>query len=205
MLELTRRLTPSRSRIFRIAGCYFDEEGYSDGSFNVNFLNLTLAEKEKNLKIAKAVLFSETNVQLIEMDFPGETRSSGDMMRLLDSVIASEMKNDALLETFYEVVAEKQPKGRPFAVFLFNGGYDIPRKGTDKAEQWESEEVYDFLICAILPVTGDYEVTEPFAGFLYPSFYDRSADVFHIAVYEREPGVSGEALIRVLGCVRDGS
>lgn len=199
MLELTRRMTPARSSIDRIAGCYFDEEGFLDGSFNVHFLNLSPADKEKNLKIAKAIPFSKTNEQLVEMDFPGETRASGDMMRLLDTILASGLKNDALLETFYEVVAEQQPKGRPFAVYLFHGIYDIPRMGSDRAEQWESEEVYEYLICSISAVSGDYEVSAPYCGFLYPSFYYRSADIFHIAVYEKEPGQSGRGLIRVLG------
>ena len=203
MLELTRRMTPSRSSIDRMAGCYFDEEGYSDGSFNTSFLNLKSSDQEKNLKIAKTIPFAKTNEQLIELDFPGETRQSGDMMRLLDTIMESGLKNDALLETFYEVVAEKQPKGRPFAINLFHGIYDIPRMGTDKAEQWESEEVYEYLICCISPVSGDYEVGEPYTGFLYPSFYERSADLFHIALYEKEPQLSGQGLIEVLGCGQD--
>ena len=33
MMELTRRMTPSRSSIDRIAGCYYDQDGYADGSF----------------------------------------------------------------------------------------------------------------------------------------------------------------------------
>ena len=202
MLELTRRMTPARSSIVRIAGCYFDEEGDVDGTFNTSFLNLSAKEKEKNLKIAKTVPFSETNKQLIELDFPGETRESGDMMRLLDTVMSAELKNDALLELFYDVVGAKQPKGRPYALYLFYGVYDIPRMGSDKAEQWESEEVYKYLICTIAPVAGDYDVGTPYCGFLYPSFYYRSADVFHIAVYEKEPGISGEGLIEVLGCER---
>ncbi|MFR5732867.1 MAG: adenosine deaminase [Clostridium sp.] len=37
MLELTRRMTPARSSVGRIAGAYFDEEGYVDGTFNTNF------------------------------------------------------------------------------------------------------------------------------------------------------------------------
>ena len=36
MLELTRRLTPARSSVGRIAGAYFDEESYADGTFNTN-------------------------------------------------------------------------------------------------------------------------------------------------------------------------
>ena len=231
MLELTRRMTPARSSIDRVAGCYFDEEGYIDGTFNTSFLDLTAAEKTRNLKIAKAVPFGDTNRQTYEVDFPGETRASGDMMRLLDAMKECGLKNDALLETFYEVVGEKvsatipdsgsslssEPDGshdheshtaddrrgrlsdQPFSVVLYHGIYDIPRKGTDKAEQWESEEVYEYLICCICPVYGDYEMDEPVCGFLYPSFADRSVDWYHIAVYEREPGVSGRGLIAALG------
>ena len=60
MLELTRRLTPERSSVGRIAGAYFDAEGYVDGTFNINFLKLSVPERKKNLSIAKTVLFSET-------------------------------------------------------------------------------------------------------------------------------------------------
>ena len=191
MLELTRRMTPSRTSIDRVAGGYFDEEGYLDGTFNTNFLNLKGVEKEKSLEIAKAIPFSETNKQLVEYDFPGETRESGDMMRLLDAMMECGLKNDALLETFYEVIGKTLPKGEPCGIYLFHGNYDIPRIGTDKAEQWESEEVYEYLICAVARTDDDYEMEEPFCGFLYPSFFDRSRDIFHIAVYEKEPGVSG--------------
>ena len=41
MLELTRRMTPARSSVGRIAGAYFDEEGYVDGTFNTHFLKLS--------------------------------------------------------------------------------------------------------------------------------------------------------------------
>ena len=40
MLELTRRMTLSRTSFTRIAGCYVDRDGEFDGSFNTNFLKL---------------------------------------------------------------------------------------------------------------------------------------------------------------------
>ena len=49
MLELTRRMSVSRTSITRIAGCYMDAEGEIDGTFNTNFLNLSPGEKQKNL------------------------------------------------------------------------------------------------------------------------------------------------------------
>ena len=41
MLELTRRMTLSRTSITRIAGCYVDRDGEFEGSFNTNFLKLS--------------------------------------------------------------------------------------------------------------------------------------------------------------------
>ena len=61
MLELTRRMTPSRTSFTRVAGGYMEPDGEIDESFNVNFLNLSAAEKEKNLAIAKAVPFAATH------------------------------------------------------------------------------------------------------------------------------------------------
>ena len=60
MLELTRRMTVARSNFTRLAGAYYDEEGYVEGTFNTNFLNLSSADKAKNIELAKAVLFAET-------------------------------------------------------------------------------------------------------------------------------------------------
>ena len=66
MLELTRRLTPARSSVGRIAGAYFDEESYADGTFNTNFLKLSQADRAKNLALAKTVLFSDTSEPVIQ-------------------------------------------------------------------------------------------------------------------------------------------
>ncbi len=55
MMELTRRMTLSRTSFTRIAGCYMDANGEIDGTFNTNFLKLSGKEKEKNLALAKTV------------------------------------------------------------------------------------------------------------------------------------------------------
>ena len=47
MLELTRRMTPSRTCMDRIAGGYMDEDGFLDGSFNIHFLKLSGEEKAR--------------------------------------------------------------------------------------------------------------------------------------------------------------
>ena len=140
MLELTRRMTPARASIDRIAGAYFDEEGYVDGTFNTHFLKLSASEKAKNLELAKTVLISKTNEQLREYRIPEEKRK--------------------------------------------------PVKGTDKAWQEGSEEVYEYLICAVSPLEGEYEPGVPERGFLYPAFKDRSTAGEYINLYEKDAGHS---------------
>jgi hypothetical protein len=188
MMELTRRMNVSRASMDRIAGSYMDEEGYSEGTFNVNFLKLSGSDKAKNLKIARSVLFGETNVQLKDYRFPGSSTRSVQMQRLLLQLRQCSLKNDAMMFTFYdEAAAHFQNFGKPYEVMMFHGVYDIPRKGSDRASQEESEEVYDYLVAAFCPMRGEYEPDEPVCGFLFPSFKDRSEDRDRISVFQKDP------------------
>ncbi len=85
MLELTRRMTVSRSCFSRIAGAYMDEEGFIDGTFNTHFLKLSGSEKEKNLNIAKTVPYSNTNVNLKNYRLDLGARRPGSVIQLLEA------------------------------------------------------------------------------------------------------------------------
>ena len=119
MLELTRRMTPARSSVSRIAGAYFDEEGYVDGTFNTHFLKLSPAEKTKHLNHAKVMLLSETNKELKAYKIPKDSRTSGSVWQLLDGIKESGLKNDAFLDIFYELVGDNIKPGHPFACFVY--------------------------------------------------------------------------------------
>jgi len=186
MLELTRRMTIARNCFGRIAGGDMDEEGYVDGTFNTHFQKLSGADKTKNLRLAKAVPFSETNRQLVGFRFRPESKRPGGVWQVLMALRECELKNDALLLNLYEYIGERYQPGFPYGIFLFHGNYDIPLKGSDKVQQRESEEVYNFLICAICPVTGDYEAGETQKGFLFPAFSDRAGDIEGIDVFSAD-------------------
>lgn len=187
MLELTRRMNLSRTSFTRIAGCYCDREGNVEGTFNTNFLKLSPQDKKKHLELAKAVLFSKTNEQLKEYTFSAGNQGPESMRQLLEAMRQCGLKNDALMDIFYEQISEKYSAFSEYGIFVFHDRYDVPAKGTDKERQWESEEVFEYLICVICPVDKEYEPGKPLCGFLYPSFKDRSCDLDHIAVFrERE-------------------
>lgn len=184
MLELTRRMTPARSSVARIAGAYYDEEGYVDGTFNTHFLNLSAAERTKNLNMAKTVLISKTNEQLKEYKIPADERKQGSIWQLLDGIKESELKNDAFLDILYELIAEKFHPGYPFSCFLLFGQYDVPVKGSDREWMEGSEEVYTYLLCCISPLVGEYEPGKPKCGFLYPAFRSRTTNDEYINIFK---------------------
>lgn len=183
MLELTRRMTVARTSFRRIAGCYVNEDGEFDGSFNTNFLKLSRAERKKNLEIAKVIPFSETNVQLKKYKFCKDNQKAGTMWQLLMAIKSCGLKNDALMETFYDVIMENYVSEQAYGIFVFHDCYDVPIKGTDKERQGESEEVFEYIICGICPLKEEYEPEKPIWGFLFPAFSDRSADVNAIEVF----------------------
>lgn len=183
MLELTRRMTLTRNCFDRIAGAYLDEDGFVDGTFNKHFQRLSSKDQKTNLELAKAISFSDTNVQLKEYAFGEADRKPGSIWQLLMALKECELKNDAMLDVFYEEFGQRYRTDHSYAIYFFHGNYDIPLKAGDKESLWESEEVYQFLICAVCPVSGDYEPGKPECGFLFPAFKDRSSDIYRIDVF----------------------
>lgn len=176
-----------------------DREGFVDGTFNKHFQRLSAKEQKQNLEIAKKIPFAETNVRLKEYSFEEKDRTPGSIWQMLMALKECELKNDAMLDIFYEVFGERYQAQGDYAVYFFYGSYDVPLKAEDKESLWESEEVYSFLICALCPVSGDYEPGEPEWGFLFPAFKDRSGDVWRINVFQAEEKKSyGELLEKVV-------
>ena len=199
MLELTRRMTPKRTSMTRIAGSYMDADGFVDGTFNTNFLKLSGTDKEKNLAIAKTIPFAETNKNLKQYKFAPNAMKAGSMWQLLMGIKTSGLKNDALLDTFYELVGEIYKTNHDYAVYLFHDRYDVPVKASDHERVGESEEVYEYIICTICPVTGDYEAGKPECGFIFPAFTDRSADINHVNIYQADVERPHLEFVKLLG------
>lgn len=199
MLELTRRMTLARTSFTRIAGCYVDKDGDFDGSFNTNFLKLSAPERTTKLKLAKEIPFSATNENLKNYEYPQSTRKPGSMWQLLMAMKECGLKNDALMDTFYDIVMEQYQADAEYSILVFHDRYDIPAKASDKERLWESEEVFEYIICAICPMTGEYEPGKPECGVLFPAFIDRSGDINQIAVFQADAERPHAELMKILG------
>ncbi len=194
MLELTRRMTLKRHCFGRVAGGYFDENGFLEGSFNTQFRKLSMVEQDRLLKVAKAIPFGEPNVLLKEHSFSPEEKKSI-VWRSLMELNRCELKNDTLLENIYEMLAGRLTMEQPCGVYFFQGAYDIPLKGTDNQQQWESEEVYKFLICAVCPIGEEYVPGVPQEGFLFPAFVNRESNENRINMYQKDASIEDGGLL----------
>ncbi len=195
MLELTRRMTPSRNCFFRVAGAYVDKDLDMD-TFNIHFGKLGAAETKQKLDMAKAVIFSETNENLREYKFCDNRKKS--LWPLLVTLKDNGLKDDAMLDTLYEIIGENYRASDEYGIFLFYGSYDVPVKAKDKTWLEGSEEVYDFIICAIAPLEGEYEPGKPEFGFLFPAFADRSADIDRIYIYQADGVHDNTELLKLI-------
>lgn len=145
--------------------------GTLTGSFNVNFLKLSAAEKKKNIELAKVVPFAATNVNLKRYEFADADRRPGTVWQLLMAIRECGLKNDALMDSFYDLVMENYKSRRPYAVYIFHDRYDIPAKAADKERLGESETVFEYLICVICPLADEYEPGEPGVRLSFSGIY----------------------------------
>ena len=166
-------MTPKRTCFTRIAGAYMDRDGEIDNTFNVNFLNLTHKDKLANLAIAKAIPFSKTNEELTEHMFDRRHTGAGSMWQLLNGIHACGLKNDLLMEVLYEQIGKYyQPTGS-YSIAVFHGTYDVPAKAADGEVLEDSDEVYDFIIGAVCPLKGEYDMGARIFGQMRASVRDR--------------------------------
>lgn len=217
--ELKRRLKKEECTFTKLRGCYVDSRKNSILHIDETFLNLDEEEFFKYLEIAKKTISGTIGNQLLELSFLlGEegTEKQNFLLGLRDSGL----KSDGLLERFYELIIEQYDYAGNYLILLFHDAYDVITKTTDQAKLDESEEVYEYILCAVCPVElskaalgyredenrigpriRDWIVMPPENGFLFPAFSNRSSDIHALCYYAKDTKNARTGFIREgLGC-----
>lgn len=218
--ELKRRLTKHGCTFTRMCGCYVDAEHNKVTNIAETFLNLEEEDFYKYLDIAKKVFSGTVGNNILELEFPMEEEAVGGKQQFLMGLRESELKNDELLDAFYDMVIASYSHPGHYLILLFHDAYDVMKKTKDNMDLDESEEVYDYLICAICPVNlskpglgyreeencirsriRDWVVSMPDTGFVFPAFTDRSTDIHSVMFYTRDTkNPHSEFMTEGLGC-----
>ena len=220
ILELKRRFKKDACTFTRLCGCYVDADHNKVTSFGETFLNLEDEEFYKYLEIAKKTLSGTIGNNLLELNFPLDEEAAGGRQQFLLGLRESKLKNPELLERFYDMVIESYDYAGNYLILLFHDAYDVMTKTTDNNALDESEEVFEYLLCAICPVQlskpglgyredenrigpriRDWVVSVPDSGFLFPAFTDRSSDIHSLMFYTKDTKAPHAEFMELgLGC-----
>lgn len=220
VLELKRRFKKEAATFTRVCGCYVDGNHNKVCKFGNTFLNLEEDEFYKYLEIANKALAGTIGNNLLELKFPIEEEEVGGRQHILMALRASKLEDENLLDTFYDLVIDTYDHAGNYLIVLFHDAYDVMSRTSDNNNLDESEEVYEYLICAICPVdlskpglgfleeehrigprVRDWVVGAVDTAFLFPAFNDRSTDIHSTLFYTKntkEP--HSEFMANGLGC-----
>ncbi len=219
--EIKKQFTQERCAITRICGCYVDGEKNKKTELKEAFLSLPEEEMFKYFAIFRKALSGTVGKNLLTMEFPPASEEAGGTQDFLMQLRASSLKDENLLEEFYDKIIENYYSVENYLILLIHAVYDIPGKSSDGEEMFDaSDEVYDHILCCICPVTlskpglsydeesnafhtriCDRVVNMPDIGFLFPAFHDRSTDIHSLLYYAAKPEeLRMEFVEPVLGC-----
>lgn len=220
ILELKRRFKKDACTFTRMCGCYVDADHNKITTIGETFLNLEEEEFYKYLEIVKKVLSGTIGNNILELEFPTAEEAPGGRQQFLMGLRESALKNDDLMDTFYDMVIDSYNYVGNYLILVFHDAYDVMKKTSDNHKLDESEEVYEYLLCAICPVTltkpglgyredenrigpriRDWVVGVPDTGFVFPAFTDRSPDIHSVMFYTRDAKTPhSEFMESGLGC-----
>lgn len=220
--ELKRLYTPSNCSITRICGCYVDGEKNKKTEFKEAFLSLPEEEIFKYFELLRKTLSGNIGKNLLNLDFPLSSETEGGTQEFLLLLRNSKLKDDELLEQFYDKVIASYEYVGNYLILLIHDAYDVPGKTTDGLTMDDaSDTVFEYLLCCICPVNlskpglsydavanefhnrvRDWIVEMPEVGFLFPAFNDRSSDLHSTLYYTKNPEEPHAELVdQILGAV----
>jgi len=198
-----------------------DGEKNKKTDFRQAFLSLPEEEMFKYFEILRKCLSGTLGKNLLNLEFPLAAEEPGGPHDLLLRLRESKLKDDILLETYYDKIIETYEYVGNYLILVIHDVYDVPGKASDGMEMEDaSDEIYEYLLTCICPVNlskpglsynaeenafqnriRDWVVGMPDAGFLFPAFNDRSSDIHSVLYYTREPEELKESFVNeMLGC-----
>lgn len=219
--EIKKLFANENSVISTICGCYVDGDKNKKSMMREAFLSLPQDEMHKYMAIFRKCMTGTLGRNILNMEFAdAATEVTVSQQKLMD-LRDSELKDDAVLETFYDEIIANYNTAENYLILLVYGVYDVPGRTSDGIEMEDaSDEIYRHILCCICPVKlskpglsynseqngfheriRDWVVDMPAMGFLYPAFNERSADVNSILYYSsKAEELKFDFVETVLGC-----
>lgn len=206
--EIRRRIKPERSSINHIYGCYVNSQreiiSYIDESIGL----LSREEVEKYLSLIKKTLSGSLGRNLMELSFATKQVMDSDEHRLLSALRKTELRDAVLRDEFFRCIIDSVDMGEDnYIILMAFDAYDVPHYGKDGNNDEGRGEVFKYILCCLCPVKSGkvqlgYDAQEkrfhnslinqivcvPELGFMFPSFDDRTTNIYNTLFYSRNIG-----------------
>ena len=203
--ELRRRWKPHKNAVSRLYGCFVNSNREIVADLDESLGLMLQEEAEKYLNLLKKALSGALGKNLLDIVFTTEQVAEGAEHKLLMELKTSELKDHHARQRFYQNVIQSLNMGESsYLLLMASDCYDVPRKNSDVMRPSDADEVFSYFLCAVCPVktektelgyfSGDNEfhcsanqvVAAPEFGFLFPTFDDRSANIYNALFYSRK-------------------
>lgn len=219
--EIKKLFTKEHCGISRLAACYVDGDKRKRTTLKEAFLSLPEEEAFKYFTLFRGTLSGTLGKNMLNMEFPVEQEMGDGTQSFLLKLRDSELKDDTLIDEFYDKVISYYGSLENYYIVLIHGAYDIPCKTSDNQDLEDaSEYVYNYILCSICPVKRskavlcynestnaienrlqDWIVDMPAHGFLFPAFNERNSDIHSLLYYTKNSEqMQTDFIDRMLGC-----
>ena len=206
--EIRRHLRRDRSNITKIYGCFVNDNKEIITEFSQSTGIMPENEGDKYFALFKRVLSGSVGKNLIDITFKTSQVAGSPEHKLLMDLRESKLGDDELLHSFFQKIIDSVTLEGNYLILLAYGSYDVPYRSKDGERQDDaSSDVFSYILCSICPVKltkaalsyfvyenafhnleDDWVVSAPETGFLFPSFDDRSTNLYNALYYTRDIG-----------------
>ena len=216
--EIRRRVRRDRTNMTAIYGCYVNSQKEIISEFRQSVGIMPENEAEKYFGLLKRSLSGSIGRNLIDIRFQTSQVASSAEHKLLMQLRECSLKNEELRLEFYRKIIDHISFEENMLILMGCETYDVPFKSRDDTQQADASDVaYTYILCAICPVkqtkpnlgymsdskefhecTTEQIACSPEAGFLFPAFDDRAANIYNALFYTRSPKENHEDLVNAL-------
>jgi hypothetical protein len=216
--ELRRHTRRDRSNMNAIYGCFVNSQKTILSQFRLSTGTMSENEADKYFAFMKKILSGGVGRNLIDISFSASQVMDSPEHKLLMTLRESALADEDALSHLYQKIIDSVTGDDSYLILVGCDAYDVPFKNkNDDSDDDRAEETYRYLLCGVCPVKDSkpsltYDAQErvfhdggikqllsaPTVGFLFPSFDDRTTNLYHAQLYTKDIGDNHEDLVKAL-------
>ena len=213
---IRKRIDTTLDNFRSIYGCYVNGAKEIVTTMEIPVLDMETEEREMYAGMLKKVLSGTLERNLVDIEFPHDKVGEADEHKLLMALKSTQLKDSAMRDLLYSRIIENlEMDGDSYVILLAADTYDLKTKDV-RDEEWseESNEQFEYFICAICPVktskaalqyiaqeqefrgisTGTL-LAAPALGFIFPVLDEGGSDIYRTQYYSKSASINHSELI----------